>query len=837
MHRFRKFIIWSIVVVLLFIATLAMLAAVFSENVKSIVIKEINKNLTAEVSVTKINFSFLSNFPYASVDFNNVKILENENLVSSGYILSGERVSLLINPLDIISKNYTIKKIKLSNATINLQVDKNGKTNYEIWKIKNDTASNNFSLELNEVVFSNVDVLYYNSFNNQDHRFIIKDGTLSGEFSKTNFEITTSADLYAEKLIVNSTNYISEKNCLLNLSIDIDTDRNTYKIKNSDLKIAGLSAAITGDVTKKKEGVLLDLVINSENADIPSLLTVLPNRLTNKANDYNYTGDVSFECRIKGISSISKIPIIDIKFSSKNSSISPKSTSYKLSDINVSGRYSNYKNESSPVEYLQLDKFDATLEGEKITGSLLIQDFSRPLINLNAVVAADLAAMSKFYLPDTLEYIKGHANASIEFNGIAGEKSTYQSTGDIKLQDVEFKVKQKPVKFKNVGGLFHLNGNDIIIEKLTAKVGKSDFNIKGSFINLVSWLLKDSRMLKINAAVSSGYMNLDELLSKNTNSTQSESNFRLSISQYLQLNLDISIDKFNFRKFEATSVKGSLLLKDQTLQTQSLVFNTSGGKSTLVGMIKDIPGDSLRINYNAKISKLNITQLFKEMGNFGQQTITDSNLKGRVSADILFRSMWSKSLEINSKSIVVQSSFEINDGELLNFTPMLELQEFLKGSDLYRIKFSTMTNTIEIKNESIYIPMMEIKSSALDFKINGTHSFDNIVDYKLRLYLSQITGKKVKEMNTEFGTIEEDGYGRPMVFISMKGPVNNPIFKYDRKAVEQKITEDIKKEAQSLKKILKEEFRKKNHSNITNEGTDNSNDEEELEIDWDDDDE
>ena len=97
---------------------------------------------------------------------------------------------------------------------------------------------------------------------------------------------------------------------------------------------------------------------------------------------------------------------------------------------------------------------------------------------------------------------------------------------------------------------------------------------------------------------------------------------------------------------------------------------------------------------------------------------------------------------------------------------------------------------------------MEIKSSVMDLTASGTHSFENIVDYKLQLDLSQILGRKVKAQNSEFGTIEDDGLGRIRIFLSMKGPLANPKISYDRKSIEQKIVQDVKQEKQDLKKIL-----------------------------------
>lgn len=137
---------------------------------------------------------------------------------------------------------------------------------------------------------------------------------------------------------------------------------------------------------------------------------------------------------------------------------------------------------------------------------------------------------------------------------------------------------------------------------------------------------------------------------------------------------------------------------------------------------------------------------------------------------------------------------------------MLALSKFLKGADLKNIKFSTLTNTIEIRNRRIYIPRMEIKSTAMDLTTSGEHTFDNVVDYKLQLYLSQIMGKRIRAQNTEFGTIEDDGLGRPKVFLTMKGLASDPKFAWDRNSVEKKISDEVKNETKSLKNIIKAEF-------------------------------
>jgi hypothetical protein len=157
------------------------------------------------------------------------------------------------------------------------------------------------------------------------------------------------------------------------------------------------------------------------------------------------------------------------------------------------------------------------------------------------------------------------------------------------------------------------------------------------------------------------------------------------------------------------------------------------------------------------------------------------------------------------------------------------LAKYIKVPDLNRIKFSTLTNKIAIKDRKIFIPNMEIKSSAINISGNGTHSFDNIVDYHIQLLLSDVLGKKMKSNSTEFGEIEDDGLGRTMLMLSMKGPAENPKFAYDRKAAGQKIKTEISKESQNLKSMLREELGLSKKDTVK---TSKPKKKDEMQIDW-----
>jgi hypothetical protein len=95
----------------------------------------------------------------------------------------------------------------------------------------------------------------------------------------------------------------------------------------------------------------------------------------------------------------------------------------------------------------------------------------------------------------------------------------------------------------------------------------------------------------------------------------------------------------------------------------------------------------------------------------------------------------------------------------------------------------------------------------------GTHTFGNEIDYHFSLALADLLAAKFRKRNvsqskqSEFGPIEEDGRGRTMVYVSMTGTVDDPVFSYDKKAVREKISEELKNQKTELKEAFRKEFR------------------------------
>src|SRR5947207_1046426 len=81
---------------LLICLSLVIISFYFGDDVKKIMIAEMNKQLATEVSVNgAIEFSVFRNFPYASVSFNDVQV--KETLPQKNDFLTAKKISVLFN--------------------------------------------------------------------------------------------------------------------------------------------------------------------------------------------------------------------------------------------------------------------------------------------------------------------------------------------------------------------------------------------------------------------------------------------------------------------------------------------------------------------------------------------------------------------------------------------------------------------------------------------------------------------------------------------------------------------------------------------------------------------
>lgn len=781
------------------------LVLVYEKEVKSAIVAELNKNLKAEVKIdpANIDLTFIKTFPKCALEFRDVLILEALQKKNRDTLIYAGNLSLLFNVKDLINKNYTIQKIKLSKAICKLSVAKNGEPNYLFWKKSNAAISDSLHFALEDIELSDVKISYRNSREKIRTFVSLEHSEFSGDFGENTYEMSSSGKGILGFLQMGKTSLLKEKR--LRYEVDLRISNDTYSISTAELAINNMFFALSGSLVVKDSLQSAGLSFEGKKLDIGAVLSLLPEKEAARMNEYSSEGEFFTTGRLNYKAGTP----VDVKaeFGIKDASVTYKPKGTKLDHLNMSGSFEQSARES----YLNLQNVSASMGSNTFNGFCLITNLKEPYLNLSAGIQTRLEELNAFWPIDTLESISGGIELKAVIKGKlkdlreAAFSPDVEASGSARLQDVKARLKGHGRDIQVKSGSFVLENRNVNLDNFDLLVGASDLQLTGRLPAFLNYLFDSKQPFVINADLKSSNLVLEDVLYAPGSGSGSS---QVNIPARLDLNINAAIDKFSFARFEASALKGSVSIHEQKIAVKDLGLNAMDGEAKL-SAFADASGKEILITADASIKNINISKLFYQCNNFGQSTLNDQHLKGFATAEIDFSGTWSRELKADLKSIKASSKVLVERGELVNFKPLESLSKYIEIQELRDIRFSSLESVIDIKDQVITIPETSIRNSALNLSLWGKHTFSNEIDYHIRLLLSELLAKKRRSnrgLDEELELVENDPENRRSVFISMTGTVDDPVIKYDKKGLRQKIGSDIKAEKQNLKLLLKEEF-------------------------------
>lgn len=801
-----KGFLFVIVFFIIIIGTITSLLIIYEEEVKSAIVKELNKHLKAEVRIDpeNIDLTILHSFPDCALRFKNVVMLEALPLKHRDTLMHAGELDLYFNVMDLWHKKYNIQKVKLSDARVNLSVFKNGKNNYTFWdnttaKTTQQNDSMRFNLQLLQI--NNSRLLYKNKQQLIKSEINIKTLSFSGSFAENVYDMRSQANLFIVNITQNKSTYL--KNKQLEFDVDLNVNQNRYEFKKANLTLNKMAIELEGGFLFNDSLSNLSLRYAAPQLDISSVLSLLPQSHKRRINDYESDGNfyATGKVNFSGANTL----YIESSFGVKNGEVNYKPNNTRVTDVNLDG-FLKYSPEESE---LSLNHVVLKLNNDVLAGNCTIRDFNNPYLQVKTEAKINLQNLLSFWPIDTLTELKGQLELNTTVEGMLkdlkgktfSEKVNLELNAAITDLEARFKGDEKTYAINNCS--LSVKNREVEVHDLKLKRGSSDIKVNGKIPGLFNYLADNTAPLIITGNFYSEFIQLEDFLA--TGAGQKESNDAPIIPANVEFKLNAAILKFKFATFDAKNITGEIDIKNQKAIISDTRLETMEGEAE-INAYADNSNNRLDVVLQSKLKGINIHNLFADLNNFGQTTLIDKNLKGYINADIDFSGQWNNRLEANLKSIKSMVNLSVDKGELIDFKPLLSLSKYVDIKDLQHIRFSNLQSVVEIKNTTIYLPKTSIKNSALNIEFWGSHTFNNDIDYHLQLLINDLLAKKRKNSDDEFGPVANDPENRRSAFVLMTGNIDNPVIKYDRQGLKQKIKNDIKQEKQTIRQLLKEEL-------------------------------
>ena len=803
MRLIKKIILFLFVFLILGSAIAVAIANLYQDEIEQLVVQNINEQLLTPIKVEDIEFSLIKKFPYASLELKNLMTLD---AFQRDTLVKAEKIFLKLNALDLYNKSYALQQLELHNGFARISLNKKGTPNYQIWQSKSD-SSRNQSLDLNHVSLNKIYIEYSDAKSNLHISTLALQAELNGTIEKDNFSAQINGDFETDFINVRQDKYLVEKLLSTWISLDVSKEKTTF---NGSAQTNDLELKFNGTV---KNGYCIN--VSGTDIDIKTSLDYVPKIFLSSIKSFQFDGIADLNINVENQKKTKLPAAIHADFNIKNGSMQTNFP-LQIKAAEIQGVYNNGEQRNNTSSTVSLQSINCQVNGNDLKGSLTYSNFNNPYIQTQFNTELNLEDIQQWGYELPLQKLSGSAKITGNYKGKIGFKSDIkkdfeqaEKSAEIQLINTFFQYKPLAL-FQSLDGTMRLLNNRLVIDSVKGSIGKES-TLK--FVGAIEHLFSQNKELKIAGHLSSDWLKISEMIISET--TQDSTPFIMP--KKILANITTSIKDASYEKFHMSNFQAKASFKKGVLKAKEVQLNSMSGNINGDLELSQTEEGNLRLITTSKLEQINVRQLFYEFENFGQTTMRHKHLRGKTTTDIYLRTEWDAYLNSIPENLYAFFDVKINNGELIEFEPMLLMSDYISVNELKRIRFSTLENQIEVKNRSVEIPFMEIHSSAMDIAGSGTHFFDNTLDYEIEFSLNEVMGKRWRKNNkkqiTEFGQIENDGVKGTIIPLKMTGTVDDPKISFNFNRARKSVNESMKKQKQEIKDAFKQEFDKENNSN------------------------
>lgn len=799
---------------LLLLVAVAMFIVIrfYEDEVAAFAMKRVKKEMATSFEVGDISLVFWRTFPSTSLHLENVYI--EESLPAKDTLLYAQSLFLKLNFWDLVKGDYTVNEVEVDQAVLHLKVNEEGTGNWHFWK-EQKSDSTSFSITLEEVQLTETRVTYDDKASEFFVDVFSTASTGQGDFSAQRFEVALDADVNIDRIRSEGNNYLEKQLLIGEITMQADVEHDRYVFEPAELTCGKLDLTVQGVVDLSPQGEI-ELFAETTDEELAEVLSLLPHEIRGTLQKLNPKGEFTAKTKISQKNADAPV-MLEAEIQTSDATLQLKDEGVALNDI----RSNLYLVRGGKKDLIKLKQFSCALDESELTAKGSIIGFDDPQLDLEVTASMDMRDIKDFLDLKQLDICEGRVSAGAGVKGklryipadTAFNWREIIASGNAELSQGRLKLKDSNRLFENLNAAVAFDKQSAVINRFEGNVNGGDFRLTGQLINLVPFLFeKDARVL-LDGELKSNRIDFTNLVEED-GSTANDSEYEFGLPRRLDFRMKTAIEQFVFRKFEAQRVRGIATLEQGKLTVDPLTFNTADGSLSAQLVMAPVEGGNYRMNCLADITAINVKKVFTEFENFGQDYLQDRHLEGRANAKVQFRAIVTKALEIPSDKIESLIDLTIDNGELIGFESLQEIAEYIRSNKwvapfvdeskfaekMRKVMFSRLENVIEIRNRVVTIPLMDIRSSAMDISAKGTHSFDHDINYAIGFNMRDLLIRRERDIQEA-----DDGLGKSM-FIAMTGTVDNPVFNVDKELAKEVRQEAMQQEKQNMKSLLKEEF-------------------------------
>lgn len=766
------------------------------KQLKAELISYLNENLLVQMKVEQIHFTGIEHFPNIGVTLKNVRLNESFPAFNSS-LVSAASIEILVNPFALLKNQIDVRKLVVNHATFRIYNGAEGNTNYDVLRASSGDSSR-FRINFNNLLFSNCRLIYL------DEKELVSCNTMlyklraKGQVTDHGLDLNLSFNGLFDHFRLGPERFLVGKHASWRSDLQVNTKLQSFHIESAELGMEDLLMKMNGDILMLNRIPDLDLEFSAPELQVQGIISLLPNSIRDNLGEWQTEGKWSLFGSIKGQIQNDELPIVKAKLN--------------VHEGEVRGHYGNFRNINFSAA-LENSNRSNVFSGEMELSSLSFGESELSLsfqsMDLSKYIRIESSTLN-LYLKDLERFnqeleqfeLSGLLNLSVAGDLEYSVGFTPNTRGSILITNGKMSSSMFPSPMlADLEAV--INGVDLVEVKTEVQFDGDQVLLEGRLNNFIgfwgsgrpSWI---GHLTANTVHLSDFFDDAD---------TGSSDNSEVDLDLGFDINTDLQIAELIWNKVSLKNLSGNLSYGSDNFTITDAHYSAWQGNHTLSLILIE------EENYYKLLAKglsknADLAGLFTEFENFDQTEITSENLSGQLTTDFDVSVLFDADFNLVEREVYCSGDVAIKNGRLKGYKPLEELSLFLDLEDLKNIQFEDLENRLEIRNGIIYLPETELKNSALNLSVSGSHTLDNYMDYHVKVKVTEVLAKRSKwvEKKNE-KRLEEGRDGGITAYVKMSGTPDELRIMYDSKTAAKEFRKNFKEERKSFFKEVGKEIR------------------------------
>jgi AsmA protein len=435
-------------------------------------------------------------------------------------------------------------------------------------------------------------------------------------------------------------------------------------------------------------------------------------------------------------------PKTNARFSLKDGFIQTKYYPHPIEKINIEVNTVDKNSDLKSLEF-SVDPASMDFEGKPFYLKGRFKNFEDLNYDISLNGEIDLGRIYRVFAIQHMG-LTGFIRAQADFKGKQSDAESkrfdlLKNSGTIDVKDIRIYYEMYPKPFLVNQGHFRFDQNKMWFETFKAQYGKSDIQLDGFAENVINFVLGKNEILKANFDLKAKNIDLNEFEVYSGNVPSSPGNQASEGVIMIPANLDLAVkataDQVIYNDITMHNFESGVNLRNSEIELDETGFKLIGCQVSMKGKYSSISTSRAKFEYHLVAKEFDVQKAYQQIKLFHDLASSAQHASGIISFDYslsgkLNENMYPIYPSLTGGGVLSVKNLKFNGWKLFNTVSKESGKTELTDPDLSKIDIKST-----IKNNLITIERTKFKTGGMRIRFEGQTSFDNKVNFKMRIGL------------------------------------------------------------------------------------------------------